>query len=866
MDGTDRGAGTAGEEPSGARHGGALRLAIVAASVALVGLVWLLILTEVRRNEAVTLAAAHRDAANLAIAFSAHIERTLLGVDQTLKALRDRRDRLLRPGELSEAIASAPALRDLDASVAVSDHTGTLLSSRRDDPDQTATIAGLPYFLAHRGGGDRLVLGAPSPDPASRRCVIAATRPVLGEGGAFEGVIVLSFAADYLINLYRRVDVGRTGAVALIGSDGQVWGRVGPQPHACGSLRIDSEMRAVFQAEPVGTAENTSAVDGIDRILGHAQVRDQPLLVITGLGRDEALAETEQSARSLMLGGAALSLILLVCAALLLQELARRARRADRLIAMNRELAEARALADRRSIELATTVRQIGDGISIYGPDLRLVLSNERHRDLMELPAELVRPGTPVLEVLRYRAARGEFGATDDPDAEATRQYLRLRDRPQQTTERRMPSGRLLELRRTVTPDGGMVTLYRDITDQRRAVNALAEARRHAEWEAERKSELIAMVSHEIRTPLSGIMGLLELLERTRLAPDQREYLAIATYSGHALLDLLDDLLVHSRMEVGRLALNSGEVDPRALVRDVAALFAPVAARKDLTLEWNAAPELPVRVIADAARLRQVLSNMVSNAIRYSGSGTITINVDEHGRTARVPGPSEVCLRLSVADNGPGVPDDEKEQIFEPYVQARSSEDEEVGIGLGLAICNRLVGLFGGEIGVEDRPGGGAVFWFSVPVEVVEESSARQQVALGEPAGGRHAGGALHVLVVEDDPVNQFVAREFLECLGHTVTVTATAGEAERLLRQARFDVVLMDRQLPDGDGIEAIARIRNGPAHRNLPIVLVTAAMEDTVREAAFAAGADDILTKPYRQTALQQVLARLGVESQAA
>ncbi|MGE0724326.1 MAG: ATP-binding protein, partial [Alphaproteobacteria bacterium] len=429
---------------------------------------------------------------------------------------------------------------------------------------------------------------------------------------------------------------------------------------------------------------------------------------------------------------------------------------------------------------------------------------------------------------------------------------------------RRMRTGRLIEMQRTVTPDGGFVSLYRDVTEHRRSMNELAEARRIAEDAAARKSEILAIVGHEIRTPMTGIVGFLQLLEGTTLTIEQRTYLGIAATSSQALLGLLDDLLVHSRGEAGMLATQLDDCDLHAILRDAAALFGPVAARKSVHLDWQVADDVAVMARTDPGRLRQIVNNLTANGVKFTQSGDVLVRAETipvpEGRIAAI---GERWLRITVADRGPGVPDAEKQRIFEPYVQgsAAGTGDQMVGTGLGLAICRRLVALLDGTIGVADRPGGGAVFWVEVPILPATAGPVVEAVSsdpLDEP--GRR------ILVVEDDPVNQYLAKRFVEHLGHRIEIAGSGSDALARLSEGGFDVVLMDRQLPDADGIDVVRRLRSGPRGRDLAVVVVTASVDDSSKRLAIEAGAEELLVKPYRLVGLRAAIDRAVRKRRAA
>ena len=381
----------------------------------------------------------------------------------------------------------------------------------------------------------------------------------------------------------------------------------------------------------------------------------------------------------------------------------------------------------------------------------------------------------------------------------------------------------------------GYLGVASDITERKRVALELMDAKNAAEAANHAKSDFLATISHEIRTPLNGIIGLADILGMSRMDEEQGAQLHLLTGSAQSLLSLINDLLDFSKIEAGRLDLEARDFDPHAELGGIIETFRPLADAK--ALELSASFEgLPPALRGDSLRLRQILSNLLSNAIKFTPAGRVSAEVraEREGEGWR--------LHMAVSDTGIGIGEEAMKRIFEPFTQADASVSRKFGgTGLGLAICRRLARAMDGDITVETSPGG-TVF--------------RTQMLLGEAAGivtrlrGDGPGHLpeLAILVVDDNELNRMVATTLLRKMGQSAKSAKSGAEAVELAASGNFDLIFMDMQMPEMDGVEATARIRRLPMGRQPRIVALTANAYDTDRLRCMESGMDGFLSKPIR------------------
>jgi len=398
----------------------------------------------------------------------------------------------------------------------------------------------------------------------------------------------------------------------------------------------------------------------------------------------------------------------------------------------------------------------------------------------------------------------------------------------------------------------GTIWIAEDVTERRRVEQALAAARDAAEAASRAKSAFLANTSHEIRTPLNGLLGLTQLAMHEALDDTRRrQYLAQIHDSAQSLAGIMSDILDLSKIEAGKLTLESMAFDLPEVLTAVHRAYLSLAEHKGLVMQIELAHDLPRAVRGDPVRLRQILSNYITNAIKFTEMGTVRL-------VARVL-PSG-WLRLEVTDTGPGIGTLTLPRLFTPFTQADESTTRRFGgTGLGLSICRELAQLMGGDVGVSSQPGSGSTFWAELPLP----TAALSEVAEAGPPGDTDHLSGTRVLVAEDASVNMMIALAMLEQWGIRTAQAADGHDAvEAVLRAARdgepFDAVLMDVQMPRMSGHEAARTIRRSFDADVLPIIALTAAALVSERDEAIAAGMNDFMTKPIDARRLRKTLAR--------
>ena len=495
------------------------------------------------------------------------------------------------------------------------------------------------------------------------------------------------------------------------------------------------------------------------------------------------------------------------------------------------------------------------DGMAFYDAEDRLVLWNQRYAEVNPELSSTLKTGMTFRQIIQIGLDEDLYADARGRRAEWIQERLDSRRALTTTMEQRIAGDRWLRVSDRRTAAGGIVTVCTDITDLKNDARALAEARDVAQSANSAKSQFLANMSHEIRTPLNGVIGVAQALARTPLSTQQEEMLELIQSSGQTLQVLLSDILDLARVESGRLELASDAFHLGRAVRESAQLYETSAEAKGLQFFVEIAPEADRWILGDVVRIKQILTNLVSNAVKFTGTGFVSLTAAPGPERAGAP-----TLRFSVEDTGIGFDSDTRERLFSRFEQADGAITRRFGgSGLGLAISRQLAEMMGGELDCESEPGGGSAFILTIPLNTAEAPAGPTDIIVEQRDD---EATVIRVLLADDHPVNRKVVEMILAQANVELTSVENGAEAVQACRDGDFDIVLMDMQMPVMDGLTATREIRLNEAAMGLtrtPIVMLTAnALAEHIASTE-AAGADRHLAKPFDAAELLQLVTTL-------
>ncbi len=501
----------------------------------------------------------------------------------------------------------------------------------------------------------------------------------------------------------------------------------------------------------------------------------------------------------------------------------------------------AEAAAEQARARLEAAVEALQDGFVLFDADDRLVLANQRYRDFYPKSSALMVPGTKFEDLLRAAARHGEVADAAGREDAWVQDRLAQHLATTEHAEQRLPCGRVLRVYEMPTADSGRVGLRSDVTE-------LHDARARAEAANRAKSAFLANMSHEIRTPMNGILGMAEILAGTGLSPEQAEMLGTIRDSGDALLGIINDILDLARIEAGKVTLDNTAFDPLAQLRRVVALHRIPAQRGGVAVQLRSTAAAGVSRRGDATRFGQIVNNLLGNAVKFTQSGRIQVDLDTD---------TNGTLRLAVADTGIGMSDEQIARVFNEFEQADNSVSRRFGgSGLGLSITRRLAEMMGGRISIASTEGRGTTITVTLPLPVNDGDLPAASAPAPEPA----LPAGLRLLIAEDNRTNTAVLRAMLRDIDARITFATNGREACAAFDADRFDVLLLDISMPEMDGFEALDAMRAAAAAagRAMPPAIAATAnvMEDQLADYD-ARGFVGVLGKPFKRARMLRVIA---------
>nr|WP_294507311.1 PAS-domain containing protein [uncultured Rhodopila sp.] len=868
---------------------------IVLAAALLIALTWIGTLRAVHAQRQENAARVSATLNNQALTLTEQINRQLLALDQTLQMLVTAWQTNPNGFDLESWRSQAVVLNGISRDMVLTDEKGIVRQSSVI-PAINADVSGVDFFVDLSAPGprpDEMFIGPAGIGTIMRQWHMNVARMLRYPDRSFAGVIAADYRIAAITDIFRQTDLGRGGFITLVGlNDAKMRGTIGPSAIDPDVSIGETRMFAAIQNGDSGEWLGPTATDPIRRIHAYRRIPGRPLVLVVAMDESEAMRPAAIWRQQAQVFAGCITALLVGLAGLLINgtRLARRREQKmaeDRAIlaAANAQLEVARALVTAKAERLQATLAGMSDGVSMFDGHLCLVEWNARFPQIAGVPEDILRDGLPMEDVLRAQVATGQFGRITDPEGEVDRRIARVRAAPFGVMQRQTPDGRTLELRRNKLPDGGFVTLYSDITDHKLIEEELRRARADAETANTAKSRFVAIVSHEIRTPLNTLLNTLRLLGDGALSPPQQSLLALARQSGDGLSVLVNDILEMSQMEAGKLVIRPVLFDLRELLDGSVEVFAHQAQERGIALRVEVAPGTPATLLTDPARVRQVLLNLLSNALKYARPGEVRLTA-EPGRD------HSVAVTLMVKDDGPIIARQARDNLFRPFSRMDRPDGEDFsGTGLGLAICHHLMTLLSGDVGcdpwtAEDGRAGNA-FWLSLPAaalpfrdagdgslqaEVIsairgaeagpDAAPKPEPAAVNEPAAGAPSANRLpvprtRVLLADDIAANQLVTATLLRREGHMVDVVGSGQDAVEAVKQTPYDLIFMDIFMPGMGGQEAARIIRSLPEPAGLtPIVALTANASDEDAAVFRAAGMDGVLGKPVSLADLRETL----------
>ncbi len=739
---------------------------------------------------------------------------------------------------LKERIPDAASIRGADAD-------GMVVYGEGIDPANpvrlTANATGKEMF-EHTQADRNLVFGLPVKSRITGQWVLPVARALSFDDGRFGGMVYANINVAQIASMFSALSAGSHGEVTLFDAQRRVLHQspasaVAP---ANGLFVLDPGVEAaLFSGQTLAAYVSRAAADGQQHIVKVNAVTPYPVYLSVRLGVDGVLVRWQQRAQF-----AALSLLILYLMAGVMLWTVRRAMQRQHL---------AQDQAQRQTRLLDEVINQLPFGVVAYDGDLVMRLRNSKYGELLRCPSELLqRDALTLSQVVHYFYERGDYGFSESVDSVLSRLVGTMQSRQPVCLERRQADGSFIEIRAMPIFSSWTLLTFTDISAHKASEQSLQMARDAADAANQVKSDFLATMSHEIRTPMNGVLGMLKLLQHTELSRRQLDYTKKAEGATRALLAIINDILDFSKVEAGKLEMHNEPLVLAELMRELSVILSASVASKDVEVLFALAPDVPAVLLCDGLRLRQILLNLLGNAIKFTSHGEVVLGISVLQRSAE-----QVVLEFSVRDTGIGIPTDKVDRIFEAFQQAETSTTRRFGgTGLGLAISRQLVTLMGGTLELTSALGQGSRFFFHAPFDIVSGVVHAPQVP---------AGRGLRVLIVDDNALARDILQTMTASMGWLVDALGSGEAALGRLADASapaYDLVLMDWRMPGMDGWETTRQIRQLKHNGKPPVVImVTAVGRELLAERAKQETdlLDGYLVKPITASMLYEAVAEV-------